>query len=261
MLVHSRIQIGWVRHRRFSPKVHEFKYPVFMWYLDLDEISEVISSSKLISKQTFNWLTFRTADYFGEQQTSLKQRLVDYLAKHAGIPEHRIERIAMVTNLRTLGFIMNPVTFYYAYDASDKLIAIMPEITNTPWGERFQYILKPEAGKPCNKKNFRFNQHKAFHISPFHPMDMHYDWRFQNPESKRHVIHLENWQENSKIFDATMVLENKAITSGSVASTLLRFPWMTFSVLRGIYWNALLLWLKRVPYYGHPKQKNKEQLP
>lgn len=257
--------IGWVRHRRFKPRPHNLKYPVFMWYLDLDEIDAVTQQSRLFSNRKFGWVRFQQDDYFGRGKQPIKQAVIEKIAQSSHIPAARIHRVAMLTNLRMLNFIMNPVTFYYAFDENDDLLAIMPEITNTPWNERHSYVLplaqsltQEKPAKPT-QKNYRFQPQKQFHISPFHDMDMQYDWRLGNPVHKNVHFHLENWQNREKIFDATMALTPEPITAGSVRQTLIRFPWMTVKVASGIYWHALKLWLKGVPFYSHPSKRNKEK--
>lgn len=263
---HSRIMLGWVRHRRFEPKPHDLQYPVFMWFIDLDEISSVTNQSRLFKLETRAWLSFKRADYFGESTKPLKAAVIEKIAQHSDVKPEGIHRVRMLTNVRTLGYAINPVTFYYAYDKHDQLISIMPEITNTPWNERFQYVLNTQntdggiAPVSVHRNRFRYKLNKSFHISPFHPMNMQYDWRFTMPSEKSLFCHLENWQQGEKIFDATLSLKPEPITAQTIRSTLIRFPWMTVKVATGIYWNALKLWLKGVPFYSHPNKSKKEKL-
>lgn len=261
----SELQIGWVRHRRFAPKPHNLQYPMFMLYLDLDEIDQVASISRLISIERFNWLSFRRADFFGDPNIPLKHAVIEKITQHSNIQKDEIKSVTVLTNLRTLGFLMNPVSFYYAFDADDNLLAIMPEITNTPWDERHQYVLITKPNEtlgylPVSSigRKHRFKLLKDFHVSPFHPMNMNYDWRYSNPTDSTNAIHLENWQKNEKIFDATMALTKQAITPSSIRRTLIRFPWMTVKIAIGIYINAVKLWLKGVPFHSHPGKIKKE---
>lgn len=262
MIKYSRIYTGWVRHRRFTPNDHKFNYKVFMLYLDLDELDTVFSTSKLWSINTWNWQSFYRDDYFKGHKKNLKDSVIHHIEKHTTIKSNEISRVCLLTNLRTLGFAMNPVTFYYAFDKNNQLLTIMPEITNTPWGERDQYLLststEPLSGMvtPIEHRSnkFRYKLAKKFHVSPFNPLDMQYDWRFTTPSEHTQTIHLANFKDDVKVFDATMVLEPKAITAKNIRKTLIQFPAITVKVAVGIYINALILWLKKTPFYRHPKK-------
>jgi DUF1365 family protein len=261
----SRLNIGWVRHRRFAPKSHSLKYPVFMWYIDLDEIEQITQTSKLFSMESWNWISYRRSDFYGPTDQPLKNAVIDKMTENDASLSSQITRICMLTNLRTLGFIMNPVTFYYAFDSQNNLIAIMPEITNTPWNETYQYVLSGDKSgkgippKSITRGRYRYQLNKEFHISPFHPMNTQYDWRLSDPTQKSLFVHLENWQQQEKVFDATMSLKPTKINAHEIRKTLIRFPFMTVKVASGIYWNALKLWIKGVPFYSHPNKSNKEK--
>jgi hypothetical protein len=97
----------------------------------------------------------------------------------------------------------------------------------------------------------RYHFAKAFHVSPFFPMDLQYDWRFVDPGSRLAVqMHLN--RDDDKVFDATLSLRRQAITPERLASTLFRYPAMTVKAVVGIYYQAALLKLKGIPFYAHP---------
>jgi DUF1365 family protein len=158
--------------------------------------------------------------------------------------------------LRYFGYVFNPVSFYYCFNADDtQLECIVAEVNNTPWGERECYVLGADAevfdGEAGHGRIRRYRPVKRMHVSPFMPMDVSYDWRFK-PPSESLTVHMENFREGRKLFDATLVLQRQEITPASLARVLIAFPLMTMKVIVAIHWQALRLWLKRVPVVDHP---------
>lgn len=261
--MNSQLYEGWVRHRRYHPKAHRLRYPLFMLYLDLDEADQVFAQSRFWSRERFNWASFRRNDYYAPERGDLKTAVIARIAELSNIEPERIASVRMLTHLRYLGIAFNPVTVYYAFDSNEQLLAIMPEITNTPWGERHQYVLTTQSGDggyAPHRQHRHYHEYrlaKAFHVSPFLPMDMDYRWVFGAPQSTLRV-HLENYRQGERRFDATLVMEARSISGSSLTRALIRFPWMTVKVVAGIYWHALRLWLKGIPFYPHPRKDNKE---
>ena len=126
----------------------------------------------------------------------------------------------------------------------------MAEITNTPWGERFAYVL-PTAPLPDATSALHFRFAKAFHVSPFMPMDQEYAWRFTVP-GRRLAVHMRNQRAGARVFDASLVLERRALTTANLTRVLARFPLITARVSAAIYWQALRLWWKGVRFHPHP---------
>ena len=248
----SCIYHGTVRHRRTSPMTHEFTYPLFMMYLDLEELPTLFAGRWLWSSEAPAPAWFKRADYLGDARVQLPEAVRNEAERLTG----RRPRgpIRMLTHLRYLGYIMNPVTFYYCLSPDgERVDVILAEITNTPWHERHTYALAPDEaeGGPTNRAH-RFA--KSFHVSPFMSLDQEYVWRLSDPGS-RLVVHMENREGGEKVFDATLDLQREEISGGTLARALFRFPWMTARVAVGIYWQAARLRFKRAPYYEHPNRR------
>ena len=261
----SAVYIGEVRHRRFVPVSHQLDVPLFMMCLDLDELPELLKRRWFFTKGRFNFASFHRPDYLGEDNSDLKECVINKVSQDLKLtsdPADQIHKVKMLTNVRYCGFIFNPVTFYYCYDFDGQLMAILAEITNTPWAERHCYSLPvgrsnsqvDYQGKGHNKHIFRFA--KNFHVSPFNPMNMNYRWAFSEMEDDMHV-HMDNYlietdsTDNQKHFDATLVLKRFDIDK-ALPKVLIQYPFLTVKVVIGIYWNALKLCLKRSPFYDHP---------
>jgi DUF1365 family protein len=155
----------------------------------------------------------------------------------------------MLTHLRQWGLCFNPVSFYFCFDSDGRtLLAIVADVHNTPWGERHAYVM--DARKQAGPV-YRWRFAKEFHVSPFLPMALDYDWRFRLAPGQVDV-HMSVMADDQECFGAGMQLELKLLDSPAMRRMPLSFPWMTARVLLGIYWQAFRLWLKRTPIHDHP---------
>ena len=249
--MNSCIYEGRVRHRRFAPRKHTFDYRLYMMYLDLDELPGLFQRFWFWSGKGFNLAWFRRADHLGDATIPLKQAVAKKIYQHTGVQANG--PIRLLTHCRYFGHGFNPVSFYYCFDASGTEIEhIVAEVNNTPWGEQYCYVLT-EADNQGREgsRHKRYTPAKNFHVSPFMPMNILYDWRFNQP-GDRLTVHMQNFIDANKLFDATLDLKYKPINSANLARVLAQYPLVTIKVVIGIYFQALRLFLKRIPFYDHP---------
>ncbi len=242
----SALYVGRVRHRRLSPVPHEFAYSIFQVYLDLAELDEVFRGRWLWSTRRRALASFRRADHVGDPSVPLDTAVRDFVeASGACRPSGPIR---LLTNLRYFGYVMNPVSFYYCFDRDGARVeTIVAEVNNTPWGERHCYVL---TGSDATPRTFLLQ--KAFHVSPFMPMGLEYDWRLTEP-GERLTVRMVNLEGGRPMFEATLGLSRRPMTGRQLALVLVRYPFMTVQVVAGIYWQALRLWWKGLPYHPHPR--------
>lgn len=250
--MHSALYTGWLRHRRHAPRAHAFSYAVYMVWLDLAELDTVFRGRWFWStrRPALAWL--RRADYLGDPSVPLDEAVRRRVEEVTGTRPRG--PIRMLTSLRNFGHCFNPVTFYYCLAPDGGATeCIVAQITNTPWGERHSYVLPVTASTsdPSRLPVHQFEFQKDFHVSPFMPMQQRYRWRFGTP-GRRLAVHMENHQQGVPVFDATLVLQRREISAASLAWVLCRWPAATLRVLAAIYWQALRLRLKRVPFHAHP---------
>lgn len=245
---HSRIYRGWLTHRRLEPRRHEFRYRVWMAWLDLDELPMLFDGVPGFSARGPALARFRRDDYLAPHDIPLKQAVRDALVQQLG--EAPDGRICLLTQLRVLGMSFNPISLYYAFDKDDWLRAVLGEVTNMPWRERTVYACRVDPQRSGHRAAFD----KAMHVSPFMPMDMRYRWRFNTPGEALNM-HMENWRGSRRQFDATLNLIGQPATRKALLATLARHPWMSLKTLAGIHYQALRLWLKQVPVHDHPRSK------
>ena len=240
MMRESAIYHGQVFHHRFVPKRHQFSYKVFLYWLKLNEISDLASSIKGFSDTEggISVVRFKRSDYLGDPQVKLeeavKNRMLELGAQDVS------GDVFFLGQLRTFGWYFSPVNFYYLRNSNGHFTYLLAEVSNTPWNQRHHYLvdLEKQADAP-----------KAFHVSPFNPMDMQYQWHIQAP-GEQLKLHL-SCKQTRKHFHAALNMRRQTFSNRNFRRALLGIPSMTLKTVAGIYWQATKLFVKGVPFYSH----------
>jgi hypothetical protein len=246
----SAIYEGWVRHRRFEPVDHSFRYRFFLAYLDLAELPEVLDPFPLYSARRRAPASFRRADFLGDPERPLDECVRDVVAE-SGAPRPA-GPVRLLTGLRYLGHSFNPVSFYYCFDPTGRRVeAVVAEVENIPWGERHAYVLERGDRKGTVLAD---EMEKRHHVSPLMGMDQTYAFRAGTP-GERLQIQIESRPDggDAKTFDATLSLHRRELSRPLLLGLLARYPAMSLQVVAKIYIQAARLKLKGARYYPHPE--------
>jgi DUF1365 family protein len=216
-----------------------FRYPVYMALIDLDELPALDRTVPL-----FGWNRRAVTSFHDADHVDIHEVLAE-----SGVELGVGGSIRVLTNLRVLGYVFNPVSFWWCRRADGSLACIVAEVNNT-FGERLPYVLLPGADTEEGSRVV-FETEKRLHVSPFMPMDQSYTWWFSDPGPKL-SIRMDVHEPGSRDFHATLTATRRPLTGASLRSALVRYPLMPARVVSLIHWQALRLSLKRTRFYRKP---------
>lgn len=236
-----------VMHHRLVPRRHRFNYRVFLFCLDLDELDAVAENVAGFSRNAWNFYSFRDRDHLPLPGRDLKESLRGYLAGE-GVDWPESGRAVLVTFPRVLGYVFNPVSFYFCFDGEGEPLCAVAEVGNT-FGELKPYLLRdrqPGGG-------FRRVVPKHFYVSPFSDLELCFDFQLRLP-GERLQVRVDDRRGDSKELLSTVAGRRVDLDSWTLFWMTLKYPLITLRVIFLIHWNALLIWAKRVPF--HEKTAN-----
>lgn len=243
----SAIYTGKVFHQRLTPKHHQFTYSLFLFWLDLENMP---ANGRLPGLQQKTWLPvkFNRADYLDSPDIPLGERALQRMSELAG--QTLQGKVFLLGQVRMLGWYFSPVNFYYLQQPDGQFSHMLAEVSNTPWNKRHHYLVDLAESRPVTGKDF--------HVSPFNPMDMNYHWHITQPADTLNVkIACHKTDENNpKHFEAAIAMYKKPLTPQTLMKEMFKIPSTALKTVWGIYWEALKLFAKRVPFYSYPDQQS-----
>jgi DUF1365 family protein len=252
--MNSCLYTGTLRHRRSRPVVHDFRYRVFHFYLDLDELDDVQRRVGLFSVNAHNIVTFHDTDHVDCRPGPTKDK-VHRFAMEQGDLDLRGGKVFVLTSCRIFGYVFNPISLYYCHGRGGGLKAIIAEVSNT-FGERYLYLLcdrhRPSRERGC------YRVRKAMHVSPFVSMDAVYEFHLPEVGDKLGVSIVE-YESERHVLDAQLWGTRVPLTSATLRRLLVTYPFMTLRTIAGIHSQALRLFLKRVPIHHQPSPTAKQR--
>jgi len=243
MSVNSLAQLGRgvVRHRRLRPRVHAFEYPTYFLMLPLRSLRQ--APAPALRRNRRGWLSFHDADHGDGRADALAW--LDELLVGEGIHDATGEAW-LHCYPRVLGYVFKPVSFWYCHREDGTLAAVVTEVNNT-FGERHCYLL---AG-PDLAYGRELRARKVFHVSPFCDVQGSYRFRFMRT-ADRTVARIDHDDDAGALLQTSVSGHLEPLTAPAVRRAFFGMPLMTVGVILRIHWQALQLWLKRVPFFAKP---------
>ncbi len=231
-----------VTHHRLSPKVHRFSYNLFYLWLDLDELDLLSKRLRLFKRNRWGMFAFFDADHILKDTKETKANVLQII-QEAGVETSGISKVRLLTFPRVLGYIFNPVCFYYCFDADDKPVCAVAEVTNT-YHEQKPYVLTLQEGD-----RFRLVTPKHFYVSPFFDLELHFDFKLRLP-SEHLEIHVDDLAGTEPVLLTSLKGKRRELTDRALLACFFKYPLLTLRVIFLIHWHALLLWIKGLPVFG-----------
>lgn len=262
----SRLYECRVMHHRLSPKEHRFEYGLFLACVDLDELDAIQQRLRFFSHNRRNLYELRESDHFIHPPADpevpasggLKARVVSWLG-HQGVAPEQIGRIELVTLPRVAGYVFNPVSFYFVSAPDGSPVGAIAEVGNT-FGEQKPFFVPRRdrasvaSSDSASAEQFRLVAPKHFYVSPFSALDLQFDFRLARP-GERLSLGVNDVDSTGKtVLISSLTGTRRPLTDRELLRLTARYPLVTARVITLIHWQALRLWLKRIPFFSKAAQ-------
>ena len=253
--VSSALYAGTLQHRRREPEENDFRYGVYQLLLNLGEIPDLASRIPIFGHNGFNLTSFHDVDHLWEEERPVREKLARWLDERGRVLPGG--PVLLLTNARVLGYVFNPVSYFYCLDPAGRVRFVVAEVSNT-FGERYAYLLDGSDPPPAGADRppggaVIADRKKLFHVSPFMDVEgLEYRWMVGTPGPEI-AVHVDVLDGERKFFDATLRLERCPLETGTLARAMARHPHMTARTIFYIHWQALKLWIRGVPVRSKPE--------
>tara|TARA_R110002049_G_scaffold17836_1_gene68961 strand:- start:1121 stop:1867 length:747 start_codon:yes stop_codon:yes gene_type:complete len=230
-----------VKHTRFTPRKYQFGASFFWFGLDIDSIDDDFSSLPLVSRNRWNIFQFRDDDHIDFNQGNIRSNIEYFLKEND--EEQKPEKITLWTNLRFLGYVFNPVSFYLL-TMSDGTHRVIMEVGNT-FNELKPFYV-PASSFKDNKAEIRVQKH--YYVSPFIALDTFFTVKFKFEDDTISIIVNSDYEDGTKVLSANLFGVYDKLSTKNLVFSIIKHPFVTLKIIGLIHWHALVLWLKKIPY-------------
>lgn len=235
------------KHIRTSPKHHRFSFEFYMFFFDLDELGTLNKKLFFFSWNKKNLYSLYDKDFLNFKESGIKKNVLYFLESKLG--SIHIDKVYLLATTRTLGYAFNPVVFYYCYDKG-KLVSCVAEVTNT-FREKKLYLVPRTSQEKILKLEFE----KNFYISPFVSENSILELSTTSPE-QRLDVQIRGKEHGQSFFYADLKGERRVLSDWNLLKNTIRYPLIGLQIIFSIHWQALQLWIKKIPYFPKNKKYN-----